>query len=199
MGSPILVIAVSERLDITALLLQWNAGDKEALGRLTPVVYDELRLLARTLLRRERSGHTLSATALVHEVYLKLVDQQRASWENRAHFFGAAATMMRRILIDHAKRRLAGKRSAGSAAVPLEAIANEEGIDLGGHLDGLVELDDALTRLEKIDGRKAQVVEMKFFAGMANPEIAHALGVSHATVERDWTMARAWLIHAMRA
>ncbi len=187
----------SEQMDITDLLLRWNAGDTHALERLTPVVYEELRKLARALLQRERRGHTLSATELVHEVYVKLVDQNKVEWEGRAHFFGAAANIMRRVLVDHAKRKFSLKRGGAAKKIAMghhdafEAaqIASEE----------LLSLDAAIEGLYGMDARKAQVVEMKFFAGMTNKEIAVALRTSDATVERDWKMARAWLIQAMNA
>lgn len=180
--------------DLTDLLLRWSAGDRTALEALTPVIYDDLRRLARALLSRESPGHTLSATALVHEVYLRLIDQRRVQWQNRAHFFGAAATIMRRVLVDHARGKLADKRG-GSAP----KIAIEDDIAL---VDGLAEeildLDAALDALATVDPRKADVVQMKFFAGMTMPEIAAALGLSDATIERDWTLARAWLIRHLR-
>ena len=151
--------------------------------------------MAGAFLSRERAEHTLSATALVHEVYLRLVDQRRVRWENRAHFFGAAATIMRRILVDHARTRAADKR--GGSVVK---IAITEGMAL---VDGLAEevldLDAALDALQVLDARKAQIVQMKFFAGMTNQETAEALGTSDATVERNWTLARAWLIARMHA
>jgi RNA polymerase sigma factor (TIGR02999 family) len=181
--------------DVTDLLLRWSAGDRTALEALAPVIYDDLRGMARAFLSRERPEHTLSSTALVHEVYLRLVDQRRVRWENRAHFFGAAATIMRRVLVDHARARASGKR--GGSVVK---IAMEEGMAL---VDGLAEevldLDAALDALDGLDTRKAQIVQMKFFAGMTNQEAAEALGVSDATVERDWTLARAWLIARMHA
>ncbi|MBP7777588.1 MAG: sigma-70 family RNA polymerase sigma factor [Acidobacteria bacterium] len=181
--------------DVTDLLLLWSAGDRRALEALTPVIYDDLRHMAGAFLSRERPEHTLSATALVHEVYLRLVDQRRVRWENRAHFFGAAATIMRRILVDHARTRAAGKR--GGAIVK---VAMEEGMALvDGLADEVLDLDAALDALTALDDRKAQIVQMKFFAGMTNQETAEALGVSDATVERDWTLARAWLIAHMHA
>ncbi len=183
------------RPDVTDLLLRWNAGDGQALEDLTPLVYDDLRRLARAVLTRETAGHTLSATALVHEVYLRLIDQRRVQWSDRAHFFGAAAHIMRRVLVDHARAKTAAKRGGTAIRVTLddseaivEALAEE-----------MVDLDTALTRLGEIDARKVRIVEMKHLAGMTNQEVATALGVSDATVERDWKLARAWLINAMRA
>jgi RNA polymerase sigma factor (TIGR02999 family) len=179
--------------DVTDLLLRWSAGDRAALESLTPVIYDDLRRMARAFLSRERPEHTLSATALVHEVYLRLVDQRRVQWQNRAHFFGAAATIMRRVLVDHARAKASGKR--GGSVVK---IAMEEGTALvEGLAEEILDLDAALDALAALDDRKAQVVQMKFFAGMTSQETAEALGVSDATVERDWTMARAWLIAHM--
>jgi len=180
--------------DVTDLLLRWSAGDRAALESLTPVVYDDLRRMAQALLSRERPEHTLSATALVHEAYLKLVDQRRVQWQNRAHFFGAAAAIMRRVLVDHARARAADKR--GGSVVK---IAMEEGMALvEGLAEEILDLDAALDALADLDPRKADVVQMKFFAGMTSQETAAALGVSDATVERDWTTARAWLIAHLR-
>ena len=180
--------------DVTELLLRWTAGDSQALDALTPLVYRDLRRLAGDVLSRESPGHTLSATALVHEVYLRLVDQRRVRWENRAHFFGAAAHIMRRVLVDHARAKSAAKRG-GSA--PKLAIEDADLAVVGGLAEDIVDLDRALTELADVDARKARVVEMKFFGGMTNPEIATTLGISDATVERDWKVARAWLINAM--
>ena len=179
--------------DVTDLLLRWNAGDKAALDDLTPVIYDDLRRMARAFLSHERPEHTLSATALVHEMFLRLVDQRRVQWQNRAHFFGAAATIMRRVLVDHARAKASGKR--GGTVVK---IAMEEGTALvEGLAEEILDLDAALDALSALDIRKAQVVQMKFFAGMTTDETAEALGVSDATIERDWTLARAWLIAHM--
>lgn len=179
--------------DVTDLLLRWNAGDKAALDDLTPVIYDDLRRMARAFLSHERPEHTLSATALVHEMFLRLVDQRRVAWQNRAHFFGAAATIMRRVLVDHARAKASGKR--GGSVVK---IAMEEGTALvEGLAEEILDLDAALDALTALDTRKAQIVQMKFFAGMTADETAEALGVSDATVERDWTLARAWLIAHM--
>ncbi|MFN7931716.1 MAG: sigma-70 family RNA polymerase sigma factor [Bryobacteraceae bacterium] len=184
-------------VDITDLLLRWNAGDAGALERLTPVVYDELRRLARALLQRERPGHTLSATELVHEVYCKLVDQNKVDWENRAHFFGAAANIMRRVLVDHAKKKFSRKRGGSARKIAMNGDDILQAAQFAP--EELLVLDTALDALDRIDPRKARVVEMKFFAGMTNKEAASALGTSDATVERDWKMARAWLIQAMNA
>ena len=179
--------------DITGLLIRWGAGDREALEHLTPLVYGELRKLARSLLRRERPGHTLSSTALVHEAYLKLIDQRRAAGESRTYFFGAAAQIMRRVLVDHAKKKFAERRGGSAAKLAMrDDIAWVDAIS-----EDVLALDQVLSRLGEVDPRKVQVVEMKVFGGMTNQETARALGISDATVERDWTMARAWLIRAL--
>lgn len=180
--------------DITDLLLRWNRGDTAAFEALAPVIYDDLRRLARALLTRERPEHTLSATALVHEAYLRLVDQRRVQWQNRAHFFGAAATIMRRVLVDHARAKASDKR--GGAVVKV-AMADDVAL-VAGLAEEILDLDQALDALDALDARKAQIVQMKFFAGMTSQETAEAIGVSDATVERDWTLARAWLINRMR-
>jgi RNA polymerase sigma factor (TIGR02999 family) len=179
--------------DVTDLLLRWSAGDRTALESLTPVIYDDLRRMARALLSRERAEHTLSATALVHEAYLKLIDQRRVQWQNRAHFFGAAAAIMRRVLVDHARAKLADKRGGSAVKIAMdESVALVEGL-----AEDILDLDGALEALATFDDRKAQVVQMKFFAGMTMPEIAAALALSDATVERDWTLARAWLVRRL--
>jgi RNA polymerase sigma factor (TIGR02999 family) len=183
-----------EAPDVTDLLLRWSAGDRTAFEQLTPVIYDDLRRMARALLGQERPGHTLSATALVHEAYLKLVDQRRVQWQNRAHFFGAAAHIMRRVLVDHARAKASLKRGG---SVPKVAI--DEGAALvNGLSEDILDLDAAINALAEVDSRKAQVVEMRFFAGMTSEETAEALRVSVGTVDRDWTLARAWLIKAIR-
>ena len=174
---------------ITQVLRELAAGDKSAHDRLLPLVYEDLREIARRELRRERPDHTLSATALVHEAYLRLVDLDRIGWQGRSHFFGICAPIMRRVLISHARGRNAAKRGGGLSPVTLEnvfAAATERP-------EELVALDEALARLEAMSPRQARVVEARFFAGMEIEEIAEALGVSPATVKRDWTAARAWL------
>jgi len=175
--------------DVTQLLAGMSPGDRETLDRVLPVIYTELRELAQRELRRERPDHTLNATALVHESYLKLAQLEDLSWEGRAHFFGAASRVMRRLLIDHARRRAAGKRGGGAGHVALEdvVVAAREAPE------ELVALDEALGRLERIDPRQAAVVECRFFAGMGIEETAEALGISPATVKRDWSIARAWI------
>jgi RNA polymerase sigma factor (TIGR02999 family) len=187
---------MADRSDVTRLLVAWRAGEQEALDRLLPLVYDELRLLARSYLSRERAGHTLQPTALVHEAYMRLVDQRSVQWQNRAHFFGIAAQIMRRLLVDHARSSKADKRGAGAEKVPLEvaesvASATEE-VDLG-------DLDRALERLALLDARQSRIVELRYFAGATNEETAEALGISVATVKREWTLARAWLHKELQA
>jgi RNA polymerase sigma factor (TIGR02999 family) len=174
---------------VTELLLDWNRGDKGALERLMPLVYEELRQLARHQLALELPGHTLQSTALVHEAYLRLVDQDRVQWQNRAQFFAVAAQLIRRILVDHARRRHAGKRGGDAPKLSLdESIATPQHKDVD-----LVALDDALNDLSRLDAQQAQVIELRFFAGLTIAESAEALGISPATVHRDWITAKAWL------
>jgi RNA polymerase sigma factor (TIGR02999 family) len=178
--------------DVTGLLVAWTNGDDGARTRLIQAVYGELRGLARGYLQRERPGHSLRPTALVHEAYVKLVDQRRVQWQNRAQFFAIAAHLMRRVLVDHARARLALKRGAG-AAVPLDGIdpaASPEYIDV-------LSLDAALTRLSSQYPRQAQLVELRFFGGLTGEEIAAALDIAPITVKRDWALARAWLFRDM--
>lgn len=175
--------------NITHLLKEWNAGDPKALDRLTPLVYEELRHQAARYLRREAPGHTLQTTALIHEAYLRLVDAKNVDWQSRAHFFAIAANLMRRILVDHARRRDAHKRGGSQIRLPLdEAFGMVKEIDVD-----LLAIDDALQRLEKLDSQQARVVELRFFSGLTVEETAEALGVSPKTVKRDWSVARAWL------
>ena len=174
--------------NVTELLVAWSAGDEESLKRLTPLVYDELRRLARRHLARER-GESLQPTALVHEAYLRLLDQRSVNWQNRAHFFAIAARLMRRILIDHARRRVAERRGGGAVHVPLDD-AGQVSLERSGEL---LALDEALDELATVDARKSQVVELRFFGGLSVQETAAALGVSEVTVIRDWSTARAWL------
>ena len=178
--------------EVSGLLQAWSAGDQTALDQLTPIVYDELRRLARHYLRQERADHSLQATALVNEAYLRLVDYKRMRWENRAHFFAVSAQLMRRILVDHARRRNL-KRGAGVEHVALEDTA----IVGGGRADNLVALDDALHALARLDPRKARVVELRFFGGLSVEETAEVVQVSSVTVMRDWSTARAWLHREM--
>ena len=179
----------SETSAITDLLHAHAAGDAGALEQLLPRVYGELRRIARVRLRRERSAHTLAATDLVHEAYLKLLPVERVDWRSRAHFFAIASRAMRNVLVDHAVRRGAAKRGAGAALLTLEDTdaATEQ------PLDDLIALSEALDRLEQLDARQARVVECRFFGGLSLEETAEALHTSAATVSRDWTFARAWL------
>jgi RNA polymerase sigma factor (TIGR02999 family) len=175
--------------EITQLLQGWRGGDRAALDALLPVVYKELERLAHFQLRQERSGHTLQSAALVHEAYLRLVGMNPPKWESRTHFFAIAAQLMRQILVDYARRHRAHKRGGGAVAMPLE----EATLLLGGQAIDVVALDDALKELAKIDARKAQVVELRFFGGLSFSETAEVLKVSAVTVSRDWSTARAWL------
>lgn len=176
--------------EVTQLLIDWSQGDRAALDRLMPLVYDELRRLAHHYMSRERPGHTLQTTALVNEVYLRLVDQKSVSWQNRAHFFGIAARLMRQILVDHARKNGYAKRGGGARKVTLEesaVLSPEQAADL-------VALDEALESLAATDPRKCQVVELRYFGGLKVDEIAEVLKVSPVTVMRDWSMAKAWLL-----
>ncbi len=172
----------------TALLIDWSRGDTSALNQLLPLVYAELRRLAGRQLRRERVNHTLEPTALVHEVYLRLVDQRRVDWQDRAHFLGVAAQTMRRILVDHARRRDAGKRGDGVQCVSID----EARLAAPGEIP-LLALDDALSRLESVDPNLARIIELRAFGGLTIEDAAHVLKVSPSTVKRDWRTAKAWL------
>jgi RNA polymerase sigma-70 factor, ECF subfamily len=175
--------------DVSALLQAWSRGHLEARDRVMEVVYQELRRRAAAYLRRERAGHTLQPTALVHEAYLRLVDQNAADWQNREQFFGIASQIMRRILVDRARARKTTKRSGQLARVTLdESLAKHEPRDVD-----VLDLDAALTELATFDARKCQVAELKFFGGLTLEETGHVLGLSVATVEREWKVARAWL------
>ncbi|HEX8096973.1 MAG TPA: sigma-70 family RNA polymerase sigma factor [Pyrinomonadaceae bacterium] len=175
---------------VTQLLMEWGGGDQAALDKLMPLVYGELRRLANNYLRRERANHTLQPTALVNEAYLKLVDQRNARWQNRAQFFGVAAQLMRRILVDHARTHQAQKRGGSDrqrlSLTNVDRVSAEPDVDL-------LALHEALNELAELDPQQARIVELKFFGGLSIEEAAEALGVGHATVERDWKMARAWL------
>ena len=175
---------------ITELLIDWGKGDQAALEKLMPLVYSELRRLATNYLRRERAGHTLQPTALVNEAYLKLVDQRNAKWQNRAQFFGISAQLMRRILVDHARQHQAAKR--GGSKQQRLSITSAERVVQQPEID-LLALNEALDELTKMDPQQGRIVELKFFGGLSIEETAEVLGISHATVERDWKMARAWL------
>jgi len=177
------------QIGVTELLVDWSKGDQEALNKLTPMVYDELHKLASRYLRRERSNHTLQTTALVHEAYLKLVDQKDANWQNRAQFFAVAAQLMRRILVDYARRHRASKRGGSYYKLTLDEV-----LASSGEKDAeLLALDDALDRLAAIDPQQSRVVELRVFAGLSLEETAHALDISPRTVRREWSMAKAWL------
>jgi RNA polymerase sigma factor (TIGR02999 family) len=185
---------VCSQHQITQLLEQWGGGDQQALEKLTPLVYAELHRLASRHLRRERPDHTLQSTALVNEAYLKLVGQHSIRWQNRAHFFGIAAQLIRRILVDHARTRLAEKRGASAPKLSLEDVLESPAAR---DLD-LVALDDALEDLAKIDPRQSRVVELRFFAGLSVEETAEVMQMSPATVKREWTSAKAWLFRQIR-
>jgi RNA polymerase sigma factor (TIGR02999 family) len=174
---------------VTRLLLDWSDGNERARDEMLPLVYDELRRLAASYLVRERHDHTLQPTALVHEAYLRLVDQRQVNWKNRAQFVGLAAVMMRRILVNHARDRAAGKRGGDLRKVPLsDADESTKPRDVD-----VIVLHEALEQLGAIDSRKSRIVELKFFGGLTTSEIAEVLQISPATIERDWTFARAWL------
>jgi RNA polymerase sigma factor (TIGR02999 family) len=176
--------------DVTALLLSWSGGERSAADRLIPVVYDELRRQAARAMRREGREHTLQATALVHEAYMRLVDQRRVEWRNRAHFFGIAAEVMRRVLIDHARARLAAKRGGGGMRITLGDASGISAPDVDADV---LALHEALDRLAGFDPDQARLVELRYFGGLTIEETAEALGVSAATVKREWVLARAWL------
>jgi RNA polymerase sigma factor (TIGR02999 family) len=184
--------ASSER--VSKLLLNWGQGDQGAREALIPLVYDELSRLARRYLRRERPNHTLQSAALVNEAYLRLIRQEQPKWQNRAHFFGVAAQLMRHILVDHARNRAAAKRGAGAPRLTLDpdiALPQERDVDL-------IALDDALNQLAALDPQQSRLVELRFFGGLSIEETSVVLGVSPATVKREWATARAWLQREMR-
>ena len=175
--------------EITQLLAEWREGNQAALDDLYPLVYDELHRLARRYMSRERKGHTLQTTALINEAYVRLVDQRNVHWANRSHFFAISAQIMRRMLIDHARRYAYAKRGGGARQVSLDETATV----VSGDLSEFLRLDEALKSLEELDPRRSQVVELKYFGGLNNDEIAGVLKISKNTVIRDWNMARAWL------
>ena len=183
----------SSPTDVTLMLKRLSAGDQEAVNMLVPVLYDELRRLAAYYLRKERSDHTLQATALVHEAYVRLVDQREVEWKNRNHFFGVAAQLMRRVLLDHARKHQAAKRGGPLPKLKLDdavAMCEENAAEL-------VALDGLLTRLSTIDPRQTRVVELRFFGGMSVEETAEVMNISPATVKREWAMAKAWFAREM--
>lgn len=189
LGHTLAVPAMTENQDVTQLLSALTRGDQGAASKLMPVVYDELRRLAASYMRREREDHTLQATALVHEAYLKLVEQRSVNWENRAHFFGIAAQLMRRILVDHARGHLRQKRGGEQMHVPID----EAFVFAEQQADEVLAVDNSLEILAKIDPRQARVVELRFFGGLSVEEAADVLGVSPKTVKREWSVAKAWL------
>jgi len=192
---------------VTQLLNEWSGGRQAALGELMPLVYEELRKLAQGHLRRERAEHTLQRTALVNEAFLRLVNQQQVEWQSRSHFLALSSTLMRRILVDHARSQRAAKRGSGVKAISMDSTVGvfaedgeSEGLRIGDALavseDATIDLaaiDDALTRLEKFDPRQSKLVELRFFGGLTIEDIAPVLDISEATVKREWTLARAWL------
>ena len=180
--------------DITTLLGRWSDGDGSALDALVPLIYDECRRIAARQLRRERDDHTLDPTALVHELYLRLVDQRRATWANRAHFFGIAAQLMRRILVDHARAKRTAKRGGSATFVSLVAVSDEARDNVA----DVLAIDEVLERLAAIDPDQVRIVEMRFFAGLTVDETAHVLGRSPRTVKREWQLAKAWLFRELR-
>ena len=183
------------QVDVTLLLKQLSEGNRNVLDDLVPVVYGELRRLAASYMRRERPDHTLQTTALVHEAYLQLVGQERAHWKNRSHFFGVAAQLMRRILVDHARAHGAAKRGGPATKIPFDdaiVLAHEQTGDL-------LAIDELLTRLAAIDPQQVRIIELRFFAGLSIDETAQVMGISDRTVKRDWAMAKAWLLRGLRA
>jgi len=181
---------MGEETDITELLLKWNIGDEKAFESLIPLVYDELRRIASRHLRRESQTRTLQTTALVHEAYLKLIDQTRANWQNRAQFFGVSANIMRRILIDNARKRLRGKRGGSAIKISID----DGNIDVSDErASELIALDEALEKLAKEDPEKAKIVELKYFGGLSIEETAEVMEIGTATVIRHWRIAKAWL------
>jgi len=179
--------------ELTALLLAWNGGDQDALEKLTPFVYEELHRLAKRYMAGERWNHTLQATAVVNEAFLRLIDWKNVRWQNRAHFVGVAANLMRRVLVDYARTRAYDKRGGGGLQVTLNdalLASQEQGVEL-------LDLDRALSRLEKIDARKAKIIELRFFGGLTVEETAEVLKVSPNTVSNDWNFAKTWLLRDM--
>lgn len=187
-------MSISSSAQVNHLLAEWGRGDQDARDALIPLIYKELRRIARRHLWRERPDHTLQSAALVNEAYLRLVRQEPQEWQNRAHFFGVAAQMMRHILVDHARNRLAAKRGAGAPRLTLDP---EIGVPQKPEVD-LVVLDDALNRLTSLDAQQGRVIELRFFGGLSIDEAAVVLGISPATVKREWATARAWLQHELK-
>ena len=185
---------------VTLLLERFAGGEEGAMEELLPLVYEELRKLARGYLRKEHAGHTLESGALVHEAYLRLIDQKRVRWQSRSHFYAIAAQTMRRLLIDHARRHRYQKRGGGVRAVTFDDALDPGGAVAGGagNAIDILELDDALKRLAATDPDKSRLVELRFFGGLSHPEIAEVMGVSTSTVERQWRLTRAWLYRALK-
>ncbi len=189
--------------EVTRLLASWSGGDDDALARMVPLVYEDLRHMARRHLRREREGHTLQGTGLVHEVYLRLAEKRPMQWTSRAHFFCWASTLMRHILIDHARSRQAAKRGGGVEVLSLDALHESRGTLAGLSADvaddgaDLIAVDQALCKLDRMDPQQGRVVELRYFGGLSVAETAVALGVSPATVKREWVTARAWLLREL--
>jgi RNA polymerase sigma factor (TIGR02999 family) len=186
---------LSESAELTALLIQWSRGDRAALERLLPMIYDECRRIASRQLRHEHREHTLDPTALVHEAYLRLVDQRTATWESRAQFFGVVAQVMRRVLVDYARARTAKKRGGSAVLVSLEAAAAESSDP---RVADLVAIDEALGRLATRDPDQVRIIELRFFAGLSVEETAHVLARSPRTVKREWRLAKAWLYQELQ-
>jgi RNA polymerase sigma factor (TIGR02999 family) len=182
--------------EVTALLIRWSRGEADALDRLLPLVYGECRRIAARKLECERDGHTLDPTALVHEMYLRLVDQRGAKWQNRAQFCGITARLMRRVLVDHARARHARKRGGSAVLVSLDAAAEAPAESA---CADVLAIDEALGRLARLDPDQVRIVELRFFAGLTVEETAHVLGRSARTVKREWQLARAWLLRELRA
>lgn len=182
--------------DVTGLLVQWSRGDPEALERLMPAIYAECRRIAARQLQHERPDHTLDPTALVHELYLRLVDQRSATWENRAQFFGIAAQLMRRILVDHARARQTAKRGGSALLVSLDAAADTPNES---RAEDVLAIDEALHRLTALDADQVRIIELRFFAGLTVEETAHVVGRSPRTVKREWRLAKAWLYRELEA
>lgn len=184
-----------ERKEISLILKDWSGGKRESADVLLSLVYDELRRIARQYLRKERADHTLQPTALVHEAYMKLIDISDVSWQDRAHFFAVASNVMRHILVDHARARAAEKRGGER-----ERIALEDAVNLSDKADvDLLALDEAMHRLAEFDAQQSKIVELRFFGGLTIEETAHVIGISPATVKREWTMAKAWLFRRLKA
>ena len=184
---------------LTELLIEWREGNKAALDQLTPMVYDELRRIAHRYVRRERGGHTLATTALVNEAYVRLAGFQKVTWQNRAHFFAVSAQVMRHVLIDHARRYQYAKRGGDLQRVSFDRVENESALMAPQRVTELLALDEALEEFAKLDPRKSQVVELRYFGGLSLEETAEVLHVSMMTVRRDWRAAKAWLFRRMKA